>query len=126
MLQDGTCFAGQPACPVADVGLFGAAVSSPKPKRMVLTSGGSDDDENRRRFLMLAAEVDSATAMVALARVSRQTVTLQRYTESALKSYHAAMDLIPSTRMDPNQENEIWDRLAAVRRWLEAAGLLKD
>jgi hypothetical protein len=84
------------------------------------------DDDSGHRFLTLAVEVDWAATLVALAKVSRQAESLRRYTESAFQAYRAAIKLIPRTRMSPEQENALWDRLSAVRAWLESAGLLKD
>jgi hypothetical protein len=85
----------------------------------------NDDSGNVSRCRTLAAEVDTAAAMMALAKISSDGETVRRNRANALRSYKAAMDLFLLTRMSYAQEQEMWDRIAPIREWLEAAALLK-
>jgi hypothetical protein len=85
----------------------------------------NDDAKNASRLRMLLAEIDSAEAMMALAKTSREPTAVHQYKENALETYQACMRLILGTSMSPQQDQEVWNRLAPIRHCLETAGLLK-
>jgi hypothetical protein len=72
-------------------------------------------DPNRHRVMILASEVDSAAAMMALVKY---TDLIRRYKEVAIRSYRSAIDLIAVTSLTPQEEQEIWGRLTPIRQWL--------
>jgi hypothetical protein len=84
-----------------------------------------DDEKNADRVRMLLAEIDSAEAMMALAKISRDPKAAGQYQEASLQTYQACMQRVLGISMSHQQEQEVWDRLAPLRYWLEATGLLK-
>ena len=74
---------------------------------------------------MLLAEIDSGEAMMALAKTSRDPTAVRQYKDSTLQTYQACMHLILGTSISHQQDQEVWNRLAPIGHWLEAAGLLK-
>jgi uncharacterized protein with beta-barrel porin domain len=85
----------------------------------------TNDEANARRVRTLSAEIDSAAAMMALAKLSSDDSLVRRYKEAALRSYLSALDLFATTTLTPKEEHELWDRIAPIRQWLEMHGALK-
>jgi hypothetical protein len=83
------------------------------------------DDANARRVHILFAEIDTAAAMIVLVKYAREPQVIRRYKEVALQSYRSVLEQFTKTTMDPKQEADLWDRLAPIRQYLEAEGLLK-
>lgn len=73
----------------------------------------------------IGAEVDTAAAMMALVKYTREPDLIRRYKDVALRSYMSAVDLIGITALSPSEEHDVWNRVAPIRQWLEAEGLLK-
>jgi len=71
------------------------------------------------------AEVDTAAAMMALAKYTREPDLIRRYKDVAVRSYQSSMDLIVITSLRSEEERYVWDQLDQIRRWLEAEGLLQ-
>jgi hypothetical protein len=78
-----------------------------------------DDAKSADQWRMLLAEAESAVAMMALARISRDPETARRNKDNAHRAYEAAMKLVLLTPMSEAQQLGIWNGLAPVREWLE-------
>jgi len=78
------------------------------------------------RARRLSAEIDTAAAMMALMKTSRESDLIRNYQKIALRSYKSAMDLLAVTTLSPKAEQELLGRLAPIKGWLEAEGLLFD
>ena len=85
-----------------------------------------DAEHTRNRIRAVLAELDSAASLMARAKASNDPDAVQRYKEEVYRAYQTAMGLILDTPMTDRQEHEVWDRVSPIRRWLEAARLLKQ
>jgi hypothetical protein len=77
------------------------------------------------RLRVIGAEVDTAAAMMALVKYTREPHLIRSYKDVALRSYLSAVDLIAITALSPNEEQDVWTRVGPIGQWLEAEGLLK-
>jgi hypothetical protein len=93
-------------------------------KGLLPLCGRSPDASNASRLRMLLTEIDSAASKMALAKISRDPKTVQQCKEHALQTYQTGMHRILDTSMSDQEEQEVWNRLAPIGHWLEAAGLL--
>jgi hypothetical protein len=80
--------------------------------------------KHTRQWLTLVAELDTADAMIALMKYTRELEAIRRHQQEALKSYQAALDLVLLVSLSENQEQEVWGRLTLLRHWFESAGLV--
>jgi hypothetical protein len=89
----------------------------------VILMPSNDHSKNASGWRALLAEVETATAMMRLARISRDYETVRRCRQNARHSYQTAVDLVLGTSMSETEEDHVWNLLAPVRDWLEEAGL---
>jgi hypothetical protein len=82
------------------------------------------EKENERRVRSLRAEIDTAAAMMLLARYAHEPILVLKYQQVAVHSFLAAMDLLVIGVLQPGQENAAWDQLAPIRQWLERERLI--
>lgn len=91
---------------------------------MLSTTPDDEVAKNANRWHALVAEVNSAKAMMALAKLSRDYYAVRRNKENARQCYQMAMSLIQRISMSQEEEWYVWNLVAPVREWLESSGLL--
>jgi hypothetical protein len=72
--------------------------------------------------LRLLAEVESATAMMSLVRLSKDAETIRSLKQDACQSYRAALSLFIPAGLNPDEERDLWNRLGGIRQWLDRIG----
>jgi hypothetical protein len=72
----------------------------------------------------LLAEVETAVALMELAKISTRGETERRIYENTKKSYELVLTLLPAAlrTMSHHEELAMWARLAPVREWIESRG----
>jgi hypothetical protein len=90
---------------------------------LVILMPSNDHSKNASGWRALLAEVETATAMMRLARISRDYETVRRCRQNARHSYQTAVGLVLGTSMSEIEEDHVWNLLAPVRDWLEEAGV---